>query len=400
MDLDPTFNPFSYAFHADPYPVYRWLRDEHPCHRHDELDCWVLSRYADVLEAHRDWETFSSREGPMIDAVDPAWFEANPILIAMDPPRHTRMRKLVSRTFTPNRVAALEPDIRAIAGRYLDRLRDAGGGDLVRDFTALLPMDVIFTLLGVPEADRLHLREQVDLMLDRDADSPAIPERSIVATIELHTYFEAFIAELRRDPSSHPGLVADLLEVEVEDDDGQLVRLTDLEVNGFCGLLGAAGSETVTRLLANAAVLLQRFPAVHRAILEDPSRIPDAVEEVLRFWPPSQIQARTATRDVERHGITIPAGGRVLLLTGAATRDEREFPDPDDLRLDRPAHLALGFGHGIHVCLGASLARIESRIALEELTARFPRYEIDEDRCERVHMTNVHGFASVPFVAA
>jgi cytochrome P450 len=193
--------------------------------------------------------------------------------------------------------------------------------------------------------------------------------------------------------------VSDLLAAEVEDDDGVPARLTDAEVVGFCGLLGSAGSETVTRLLANAVVLFQRFPDQHRIVREDPGRIPDAVEEVLRYWPPSQIQARTATRDVERHGGVIPAGGRVLLLTGAANRDERAYPDPDRFDINRPPHVALGFGHGIHVCLGASLARLESRVALEEFGARFPAYEVDEDRCERVHMTNVHGFASVPFRA-
>ncbi|MEZ5143701.1 MAG: cytochrome P450 [Acidimicrobiales bacterium] len=393
-------NPFSYEFHADPYPVYRWLRDEHPCYRHEALDCWVLSRYADVLEAHRDWETFSSCEGPMIEPVPADFFETHPLLIAMDPPRHTRMRKLVSRVFTPNRVAELEPQVRAFAAGHLEPLREAGGGDFVQDFSALLPMDVIFTLLGVPAVDRQMLRGHVDTMLDRDPDTPAIPVRAVEASIALHAYFDAFVDEVRAHPERHPGLIADLVEVELDDEEGNRTRLTDAEVTGFCGLLGAAGSETVARLLANAAILFLRFPDVHRAVLDDPSRLADAVEEVLRFWPPSQIQARTATREVQRHGVTIPAGGRVLLLTGAATHDEREYPEPDDLRLDRPPHLALGFGHGIHVCLGASLARLESRVALEEFTTGFPRYEIDEAACERVHMTNVHGFARVPFTTA
>jgi len=392
-----TFNPFSFDFHADPYPTYRWLRDEHPVYRDDALDCWVLSRYADVLEAHRDWQTYSSAHGPMIEPVDPVFFEAYPMLIAMDPPRHTRMRKLVNRVFTPNRVAGLEPQVRAIATRLLDPLAEAGGGDFVADFSALLPMEVIFTLLGVPASQRLEMRETVDTMLDRDADSPAIPARAIEASIDLHRRLDAFVAELRVDPAAHPGLIADLLEVEVETDGGGSVRLTDAEVSGFCGLLGAAGSETVARLLANAAVLFGRFDHVHRAVLADPRRIPDAVEEVLRFWPPSQIQARTTTRAVTLHGTTLPEGARVLMLTGAANRDEREFDAPDELRLDRPPHVALGFGHGIHVCLGASLARLEGRVALEEFNARFPAYVVDESRCERVHMTNVHGFSRVPF---
>jgi cytochrome P450 len=315
----------------------------------------------------------------------------------MDPPRHTRMRKLVSRVFTPNRVAGLEPSIRHIARSLLEPLERAGGGDFVRDFSGVLPTEVIFTLLGIPTSERVELRATVDTMLDRDDDSPTIPVRAIEASIELNTRLAAFVAALRTDPGAHPGLVADLLEVEVETDDGT-ARLSDAEVTGFLALLGAAGSETVARLLANAAILFLRFGDAHRAVLDDPTRIPDAVEEVLRYWPPSQIQARTTTRPVELHGTPLPAGARVLMLTGAATRDEREFDEPDRFRLDRPPHLALGFGHGIHVCLGASLARVESRVALQEFTARFPRYAIDESACRRVHMTNVHGFAEVPFI--
>ena len=394
------FDPFSFDFHADPYPVYRWLRDNAPVYSDDRLGCWVISRYDDVVEAHRDWTTYSSSEGPMIEPVDPLFFESFPLLIAMDPPRHTRMRRLVSRVFTPQRVSELEPSIRAATRRHLEPLRDAGGGDFVGDFSALLPTEVIFTLLGVPAEAHDDLRHLVDTMLDRDADTPSIPVRAIEASIELNARLDDFVAELRRDPDRHPGLIADLLGVETTGDDGRTTRLTDAEISGFAGLLGAAGSETVARLLANAVVLLHRRPRLIEILRREPARIPDAVEEVLRFWPPSQIQARTATRAVRLHAAEIGPGDRVLLLTGSACRDERQYPDADVFDLDRPSRLALGFGHGIHVCLGAALARAESRIALEEFLSAFPAFEVDEAGCERVHMTNVHGFSSVPFRSA
>jgi cytochrome P450 len=193
-------------------------------------------------------------------------------------------------------------------------------------------------------------------------------------------------------------MLSRLCEAEVVGDEGTPTRLTDDEVVGFCQLIGSAGTETLTKLLANAAVLFQRNPDQWSRVLDDPATIPGAVEEVLRYWAPSQYQGRVLTDDVTLHGETIPAGARVLLLTGAANRDERAYPEPDRFDIGRGDHVALGFGHGVHFCLGASLARLEGRVALEEFARRFPRYEIDEARVERVHMSNVHGFAHVPFV--
>jgi cytochrome P450 len=390
-------NPFSYEFHEDPYPTYRWLRDQAPLYRNQALDFWALSRHRDVLASSLAWETYSSAEGTTLERVDPAFFAVRPIMIFLDPPRHDRLRKLVSRAFTPRRIATLEPFIRATAARLLDRLAADGGGDFVHDFSMPLPMEVTFTLLGVPEERRLWLRERMDRSLERDRDTPVIPQRATIAMVEMTQYWVEFVKALRRRPND--GLVAALLDAEVEGDDGRPTHLTDGEIIGFCSLLGAAGNETVTKLLANACVLFARHPDQYRKILSDAALIPDAVTEVLRYWSPSQYQGRTTTRDVECYGGTVPKGARVLLLTGAANRDEREFPDPDRFDVTRRPETHIGFGQGVHFCLGASLARLESRVALEEFSRRFPRYTVDASRCVRVHMSNVHGYEHVPFAA-
>jgi cytochrome P450 len=391
-------NPFAHEFHEDPYPTYRWLRDRAPLYRNESLRFWALSRYRDVLAASLDWETYSSREGTTVERMDPKLFEMRPMIIFLDPPRHDRLRKLVSRVFTPRRVASLEPFIRTTVRRLLDRCAARGGGDFVTDVSMPLPMEVIFTLLGVPEGDRLQLRQWMDFSLERDRDTPVVPERAMVAMACMMQYWGDFLDTLRTQRND--GLVSALLDAEVEDDQGGTTRLTDGEIIGFCSLLGSAGNETVTKLLANACVLFARHPDQWAKVLADPGLIPDAVEETLRYSSPSQYQGRVTTRDVEWHGRTVPKGARILLLTGSANRDEREFPDPDRFDVARRPEQHLALGHGVHFCLGASLARLESRVALEEFAAHFPRYGVEESRCVRVHMSNVHGYEHVPFAAA
>ncbi len=388
-------NPFSYEFHEDPYPTYRWLRDHAPLYRNDALGFWALSRYRDVLAASLAWESYSSAEGTTLERIDPRLFEVRPMIIFLDPPRHDRLRKLVSRAFTPRRVTELEPFIRATVTRLLDAVAREGGGDFVQGVSLPLPMEVIFTLLGVPEADRRKMRHWMDVSLERDHGTPTIPQRAIVAMVEMMEYWVEYVDALRKAPKDD--LMGALIHAEVEDEGGSPTRLTDGEIIGFLNLLGAAGNETVTKLLANACVLFARHRDEYAKILASPAVIPDAVEEVLRYTSPSQYQGRVTTRDVEWYGETIPTGARVLLLTAAANRDEREFPDPDRFDVGRRPEQHLALGHGVHFCLGASLARLESRVALEEFSRRFPRYEVDEGRCVRVHMSNVHGYEHVPF---
>jgi cytochrome P450 len=391
-------NPFSYAFHEDPYPTYRWLRDDHPVYQNARLGFWALSRYQDVVDASRDWATYSSAEGTTLERLDPRLGEFLPMMIFMDPPRQTRLRALVSKVFTPRTIAALEPFIRERTLHYLAPLVAAGGGDFVKQFAALLPMDVIFTLLGVPSEERNRLRELIDLSLHRDPDTVAFPASALEAMAQQGRYWFELVAERRRRPQDD--LVSHLIAAEVPNAEGTPERLTDPEVAGFLNLLSGAGNETVTKLLAGAIVLFARHPAEYRKLRDDPARAPGAVEEALRYTSPSQYQGRTLLRDVELHGQTMPQGARVLLLTAAANRDERAFPEPDRFDIERQQLIPLGFGYGVHSCLGVAVARLESRVALEEFSRRVERLSVDEQGLQRVHMSNVHGFSGVPFAAA
>jgi cytochrome P450 len=392
-------NPYSYEFHTDPYPTYRWLRDHAPVYRNDELDFWALSRYQDVVAAHLDPDVFSSAEGTSLELMGPDnsyMRNALPMIIFMDPPRQTRLRKLVNRVFTPRAVTGLEPTVRKLAAGYLDQLAASPSrqADVVRDFAGPLPIEVISTMLGIPEGDRQTVRQWVDDSLHHEKDRPEPSPRALRAMAKSVEFYFGLVAERRREPRDD--MLSGLLQASVLDDAGQVQQLTDDEIVGFCALLAAAGAETVTKLLANAIVLFHQYPEERRSIVADPTRIAAAFEEILRIHPPSQFQGRWTTRAVRLHGVTMPAGAKVALLTGAACRDEREYPDPDRFVIDRPPHLAIGFGHGLHACLGAALARLEGRIALEEWHARIPDYEVDDDRLERVHMSNVHGYAAVP----
>ena len=392
MELDP----FSHEFHDDPYPVYRWLRDNAPCYRNEKVGFYALSRYQDVLDASQQPLLYSSAEGTTIEMLDTK--SMLPMMIFMDPPEHDVQRKLVSRAFTPRAISDLEPFVRATAVECLDPLVEQGGGDFVEEFSAILPMNVIMELLGVPAADRNQLRHWMDATLDRLEEPPYIPDHAIEAMAKSGEYWAALLADKRAHPDD--GFVSKLCAAEVQNDDGTTSRLTDREVIGFASLIGSAGTETLTKLLANAVVLFHRNPNEWQKVVDDPGECPGAVEETLRYWAPSQYQGRVLTDDVTAHDTLMPKGSRVLLLTGAANRDEREYEDPDRFDVDRSSHVAVGFGYGLHFCLGAALARLEGRIGLEEFARRFPRFEIDEANVRRVHMSNVHGFASVPFAAA
>jgi cytochrome P450 len=316
------------------------------------------------------------------------------MMIFMDPPEHDVNRKLVVNAFTPRAVGALEPFIRATAVRFLDRLRERGRSDFVEEFAAALPMNVIMELVGVPAADRDQLRRWMDGSLERVEEPPFVPSSAVQAMADMYQYWTRLVSTKRDHPDD--SLLSRLCGVEMPDDLGRVTRLTDAEIVGFCALIGSAGTETLTKLLGNAIVLFYRYPKMWRTVVTDPATIPGAVEEVLRYWAPSQYQGRVLTDDITVHGVDIPKGARVLLLTGSANRDERQYPDPDRFDIQRASKVPLGFGHGTHFCLGASLARLEARVALEEFALRFPRYTVDESSCQRVRMSNVHGFAHIP----
>jgi len=393
------FDPLSSDFFDDPYDTYRWLRDEAPVYHSEKYGFWALSRFADVVAAHRDWKTFSSEHGLTIDQLtDPTQAMKGTSIIMMDPPDHDRMRKLVSRVFTPRAMAALEPMVRDVISSYLAPFDGADAFDAVADFAAPFPVEVISIMLGVPKEDRQQIRLWTDLMLHREPGDPKPSHAGIEASLLQIGYFLELIAEKRAHPTDD--MITRLTEVEVEGDDGSTHRLDDGEIAGFATLLAAAGSETVTKLIGNGVVLFARNPEEWHKLLADPTKGADAVEEVLRYWAPSQYQGRFTHRAAEFHGVTIPEGMPVFLITGAANRDEREYDDPDRFEIDREQGLGVGLGHGIHACLGAALARLESRVAFDELRTRWPSYAVDDTGLRRVQMSNVAGFSSVPVTRA
>ena len=390
------FDPFSAEFFNDPTELYRRMRDEAPVYFNEKYGFYALFLYEDVCTAHKDWPTFTSTHGVDLSMLtkDPELIGTYLSLIMMDPPEHDRMRALVSRVFTPRAVGALEPMVREVITAYLEPFDGVDHFDLVKDFSGPFPVEIICRMLGVPEGERQRLRHLLDAMLHREpGEMDPTPEGSAAGS-EFGAYFWALAAEKRR----HPGddMISRLTQVEVDRGDGQMTRLTDEEIAGFAALLGGAGAETVTKLVGNAAVLFHRHPDQYRTVVEDPGKIPGAVEETLRFYPPSQYQGRFCTQETVLRGGTVPAGYPTLLVTGSACRDERFYDEPDAFDVGRPPSLAIGFGYGIHSCLGAALARMESRIALEELTRRWPRFEVDEASTTRVTMANVAGYASVP----
>jgi hypothetical protein len=383
------FSPYSYELHENPYPTYRQLREHAPVYRNDALGFWALSRYEDVLNAFKDPQTFSNAEGVSLERSSAGVASRTASFLAMDPPRHDHMRALVSRGFTPRRVADLEPRIRELTAQHIDAFIQIGRCDIIQDFAAKLPMDVVSELLGVPQADRDNLRRWADTVLHREEGSPNIPPAAIAATGKMFAYFRELIAERKRRPGAD--LASALLAAEL---DG--ARLQDDEVLAFLFLMIIAGNETTTKLIGNALYWLWRNPRERELVRRDASLIPNWVEETLRYDGSTQMLARTVTRDVELRGHQLHAGDRLLLLIGSANRDERVFPDPDvfDIRRDTSPHLA--FGKGTHFCLGASLARLEGRITLEAIQARLPDFEIEADSLVRVHSANVRGFASMP----
>jgi cytochrome P450 len=388
------FNPLSADYFDDPYATYRRLRDEAPVYCNERLGFYALSRFADVVRAHRDWETFTSTHGLTLDQLtDPEFAQAGSIII-MDPPEHDRLRKLVGRAFTPRSAERWEPIVRNVITSHLDPLMGESRIDLVEQFSAPFPCEVISTILGVPKSERDSFRHNTDAMLHREPDDPKPTEAGVQGAIENFMMLMGVIAEKRKRPADD--MITHLIESEVEDGEGGTFRMSDEEVAGFASLLAAAGSETVTKLVGSGVVLFGRNPDQWRKVLDDPAAIPGAVEEIMRYWAPSQYQGRYSTRDSEWEGGTIPAGWPVFLLTGAANRDEREFPNPDVFDIDRKQSVSISLGHGVHACLGAYLARLESRVSFQEIRARWPEYEVDEDGLRRVQMSNVAGYSNVP----
>jgi cytochrome P450 len=387
------FDPYDRELHRDPYPVYRRLRDAHPVYRNDRLDFFALSRWDDVLAALEDPELYISSKGIAVGIGDlgERFTQGVPMLIMMDGDRHARLRKLVSGAFAPRRVAALEPMIRGVARALLDEMGERPDPDLVRDLSGPLPTIVIAELLGVPREDRDRFKSWSNAIAQFDPASPtgAHPAAALGPAAELAGYLGRILDERRRDPGDD--LLSVLLSSRV---DG--ASLSETELLGFAFLLLVAGNETTTNLISNAAVLLDRHPDQRRKLLDEPGRIRAAVEEFLRFDPPVQGLARTTTRDVTLHGTPIPKGAKVLLLFASANRDERHIEAPERFEVTRSPNPHLAFGFGQHFCLGSGLARLEARIAFEELLARLPDYRLADPEVERLCSGPIRGAVRLP----
>lgn len=392
-------DPYAYDFHEDPYPTYARLRAEAPVYYNSAMDFWALASHADVRAGFRDVQRFSNSWGVSMDpsAYGPDAHKSMSFL-AMDDPKHMRIRKLVSKGFTPRRVNDLAGRITALTHQHWSRCLDLGEFDYVAEFAALLPMDVVSELLDVPQADRAELRRLSDLLLHREDGVLDIPEAAIYAYLDLHKYYSELIADRRKNPGED--LVSALIEAEIDDDvTGEKTKLTEDEIVGFMVLMVVAGNETTTKLLANALYWGWRNPDELAKVFADPElAVPQWTEETLRYDNSTQIVVRRVVEDAPYGDKVIPAGDRVLLLVGSANRDEEVFgPDADRYLIGRDNGQALmSFGLGAHFCLGAHLARLEANIGLGEVIRSIRSVEIDADNAVRVHSVNVRGFAELP----
>jgi cytochrome P450 len=392
------YDPYDFEIDTDPYPVWRRLRDEAPLYHNEKYGFYAVSRYEDVRKVLLDWQTFSSAKGTVLELIRSGMEIPPGSIIFEDPPGHNLHRGLLSRVFSPRKMAEIEPQVRAMAAGYLDPLVGRTSFDLVAEVGIQVPMRTIGMLLGIPEEDQRAIRDQIDASLR--LEEGAIPGDTVsYGDMEQMTKaFEDYIAWREQHPSDD--VMTDLLTAEYEDEHGERRRLTRTEVLNYVNLLAAAGNETTTRLIGWAGKVLAEHPDQLKDLAEHRDLVPNAVEELLRFEPPSPVQARYVNHDVEIHGQTVPAGGIVLALNGSANRDERKYEDPDRFDVRRKIDQHLAFGYGIHLCLGAALARMEGRVVLDELVARFRHWEVDWEHSTQARTSTVRGWEQMTIVVA
>ncbi|CAO5239847.1 cytochrome P450 [Frankia sp. AgKG'84/4] len=388
------YDPYDAGIDADPYPVWRRMRDDAPLYYNEKFDFYALSRFADVDPALSDWVTYRSGKGSVLELIK-ADIELPPGLILFeDPPVHDVHRSLLIRVFTPRKMNALEGKVREFCRRSLDPLVGSGGFDFIRDLGAQMPMRTIGFLLGIPEADQEALREKIDEGMRLDDDNPDGPAPADLALAAVNELFSEYLDWRSEHPSDD--LMTELLTAEFEDETGTTRRLSREEVLTYVNLLAGAGNETTSRLIGWTGKVLAEHPDQRRELVQDRSLIPGAIEELLRYEAPSPVQARLVARDVTHHGQTVPEGSAILLLNGSANRDGRQFADADAFDIHRRIPRHLSFGYGPHFCLGASLARLEGRVALDEVLNRFPEWTVDEDNARQARTSTVRGWERLP----
>ena len=388
---DLYYDPYTAINDADPYPLYKRMRDEAPLYYNDKLDFYAVTRYAECERGLVDAKHYTSGRGGILELIK-ANVEMPPgNLIFEDPPAHDVHRSLLSRVFTPRRVAVLEPKIREFCARSLDPLVDAGEFDFIADLGAQMPIRVIGMLFGVPEEDLEAVRESTDANLRTQAGEAMQVDDSPTFGSEM---FAEYIDWRIENPSDD--LMTDLLRAEFEDEHGVTRTLTRDEALLYTTVVAGAGNETTTRLIGWAGKVLAEHPDQRRELVEDRSLIPNAVEELLRYESPGPQIARYLPEDTELYGETVPEGSALLFVVSAANRDERRWEDAGSFDIHRKVGQHLAFGYGIHYCLGAALARLESRIALDELLQRFPTWEVDLERARIAPTSTVRGFETLP----
>ena len=388
------FDPFSEEFFNNPFDTYRRMREEAPLYYDEDEDFYALTRHEDVAAAFKDFETYSSARGCDLAMVRTGEVPQRSIIF-MDPPDHRHMRSLLNKAFTPRAIQSQRETVIELVEKYLSAA-DPDHFDVVQDFSGPFPVEVITSMAGVPEESRQQVRHWIDTGLHREPGQIEPSEAGVQANMDSATFYYNLIQVRRADPQDD--MISRLIAAEIPRVDGHLSKLDDIEITGFAVLLGGAGAETVTKLLGNAAAIFAKHPDQWQKLLDDRGKIPAAVEELLRYEGPVQYNVRYTLKEARlRHG-TIPAGKPVFLIGAAANRDPEAFTDADKFDIDRDRTEAqnLGLGYGIHSCLGAALARMESAIALEKLLDFMPRYEVDWAGLQRVHMQNVAGYSNVP----
>ncbi|ROS01219.1 hypothetical protein EDC56_1648 [Sinobacterium caligoides] len=382
------FNPYDWAFHDDPYPIYQQLREEHPVYHNPSLNFYALSRYEDVVNAFKNWPVFSSSAGVALENVSADVSKVFSML-GQDPPRQQAVRGIVRKVFTPRRIIEQEPILQRMCQQYIADFPEDSEVDFIEQFAGKVPMDLISEMIGVPACDRDMIRGWANDLIERVDGSPDIPPKAIEGSLGLLGYFGDMVKE-RRKTGHGDDLTTSMLTAEL---DGE--RLDDEEIVSFLFLMSVAGNETTTKLLANALYWGQKYPSEFSKVQVDHGNIPNWIEETTRFDSSSQILYRLTMEDTTLHGVTIPKGVKVALLIGAANRDPSFFERPEQYNIDRDFRNNIAFGKGVHFCLGAALARLEGRVCMEELFKAYRSYRIDEDSLVRVHSGNVRGFSQM-----